>query len=39
MYGQFIRDMPEDTDKEKSWIQMRKCELRKPTEALKNEKV
>ena len=34
MYGQFIRDMPEDRDKEKSWLWMRKCDLKIPTEAL-----
>ena len=26
MYGQFIRDMLEGTDREKSWLWMRKCE-------------
>ena len=26
MYGQFIRDMPEGIDREKSWLWMRKCE-------------
>ena len=31
MYGEFIRDMPEDTDKEKSWLI--KCDLKIPTEA------
>ena len=34
MYGQFIRDMPEDRDKEKSWLWTRKCDLKIPTEAL-----
>ena len=34
MYGQVIRDMPEDTDKEKSWLWMGKCDLKIPTEAL-----
>ena len=33
-YGQFVRDMPEDTDKEKFWLWMRKCDLKIPTEAL-----
>ena len=34
MYGQFIRDMPEGTDKEKFSLWMRKCELKMPTKAL-----
>ena len=34
MYGQFIRDMPEGTDKEKSWLWLRKCDLKIPSEAL-----
>ena len=33
MYGQFIRDMPEDTDKEKSWLWLRKCDLKIPSVA------
>ena len=31
IYGEFIRDMPEDTDKGKSWLI--KCDLKIPTEA------
>ena len=31
MYGQFIRDMPEDTNKEKSWLWLRKCDLKIPS--------
>ena len=34
MYGQFIRDMPEGTDKETSSLWMRKRELKIPTKAL-----
>ena len=34
MYGQFIRDMPESTYKEKSWLWLRKCDLNIPSEAL-----
>ena len=34
IYGQFIRDMPEGTDKEKSWLWLRKCNLKIPKEAL-----
>ena len=34
MYGQFIRNMHEDTDKEKSWLCMRKYDLKIPTEIL-----
>ena len=34
MYGQFIRDMPDGTDKEKSWLWLRKCDLKIPSEAL-----
>ena len=34
MYGQFIRDMPEGEDKEKSWIWLRKCDLKIPSEIL-----
>ena len=34
MYGQFIRDMPESTDKEKPWVWLRKCDLKKRSEAL-----
>ena len=34
MYGQFIRDMPEGTDQEKSWLWLRKCDLKIPSEAL-----
>ena len=34
MYGQVIRDMPEGTDKEKSWLLLRKCDLKIPSEAL-----
>ena len=33
MYGQFIRDMPENTNKEKSWLWLRKCDLKIPSEA------
>ena len=31
MYVQFIRDMPEDTYKEKSWLWLRKCDLKIPS--------
>ena len=34
MYGQFIRDTPEGTDKEGSWLWLRKCNLKLPSEAL-----
>ena len=34
MYGQFIRDMPEGTEKEKSWLWLKKCDLKIPSEAL-----
>ena len=34
IYGQFIRDMPEGADKEKSWLWLRKCNLKIPKEAL-----
>ena len=34
MYGQFIRDMPETTNKENTWNWMRKCDLKITTEAL-----
>ena len=34
MYGRFIRDMPEDTDKERSWLWLRKWDLKIPSEAL-----
>ena len=34
MYGQFIRDMLEGTDKEKSWPWLRKCDLKIPSEVL-----
>ena len=34
MYGQFIRDMPECTDKGKSQLWLRKCDLRIPNEVL-----
>ena len=34
MYGQFIRDMPEGTDKEKSQLWLRECDLKIPSEAL-----
>ena len=32
--GQFSRDIREGTDKEKSWLWMRKCNLKIPIEAL-----
>ena len=31
MYGQFIRDMPEGTDKEKSYLWLKKCYLKIPS--------
>ena len=31
MYGQFIRDMPEGTDKEKSYLWLKKCDLKIPS--------
>ena len=34
MYGQFIRDMTEGTEEEKSWLWLRKCDLKVPSEAL-----
>ena len=34
MYGEFIRNMAEGTDKEKSWPSFRKCDLKIPSEAL-----
>ena len=34
MYGQFIRDIPEGTDKEKSWLWLRKRNLKIANEAL-----
>ena len=34
IYGQFIRDMPESTDKERSWLWLRKCDLKIVSEAL-----
>ena len=34
MYEQFIRDMPDGTDKEKSWLWLRKCDLKIPSKAL-----
>ena len=34
VYGQFIRDMPEEKDKEKSWLWMRKWNLQIPIEVL-----
>ena len=34
MYGQFIGDMPEGTDKGKSWLWLRKCDLKILSEAL-----
>ena len=34
MYGQFNRDMPEGTEKEKSWLWLRNCDLKIPSEAL-----
>ena len=34
IYGQLIRDMPGGTDKEKTWLWMRKCDLKILTEAL-----
>ena len=34
MYGQFIRDMPESTDKEKPSVWLRKCDLKIRSEAL-----
>ena len=34
MYGHFIKDMPEDTDREKSWLWLGKCDLKIPSEAL-----
>ena len=34
MYGQFIKDIPEGTGKEKCWLWLRKCDLKIPSEAL-----
>ena len=34
MYGQFIRDMPEATEKENSQLWLKKCDLKMPSEAL-----
>ena len=34
MYGQFIADIPEGTDKEKSWLRSRKCDLKISSETL-----
>ena len=34
MYGQFIRDILEGAVKQNSWLWMRKCHLKIPTEAL-----
>ena len=34
MYRQFIGDMPEGTDKERSWLWLRKYDLKIPSEAL-----
>ena len=34
MYGLFITDITEGKDKEKSWLWMRQCDLKIPTEAL-----
>ena len=34
IYGQFTRNIVEGTDKEKSWLWMRKCDLKIPIEDL-----
>ena len=34
MYGQFIADIPEGTDKEKSWLRSRKYDLKISSETL-----
>ena len=34
MYGQFVREMPENVDKNKSWKWLSKCDLKIGTEAL-----
>ena len=34
MHGQFIKDIPEGTGKEKCWLWLRKCDLKIPSEAL-----
>ena len=34
MYGQFVREMPEQVDKERTWEWMRKSDLKVETEAL-----
>ena len=35
MYGQFIRDMPEGTDKERPWLWLRKCDLKIPSDQVR----
>ena len=34
MYGQFVREMPENVDKDKTWQWLSKCDLKIGTEAL-----
>ena len=34
MYGQFISDMPDGTEKANFWLWLRKCDLQIPSEAL-----
>ena len=34
MYGQFVREMPENVDKNKTWQWLSKCDLKIGTEAL-----
>ena len=34
IYGQFIRDMPEDKDKERSWLWLKNYDLKIPSQAL-----
>ena len=34
MYGQFTRDVPEGTDRGRSWLWLKKCDLKIPSETL-----
>ena len=34
MYGQFVREIPENVDKDKTWQWLSKCDLKIETEAL-----
>ena len=39
MYGQFVREMPENVDEDKTWQRLSKCDLKIQTEALQEQAI